>query len=138
VADAVRVELTGLQPLMENLSNLASLVSQKRILSKALREGAQLIAVEAEHLAPALSGRLRASITVQITEATASSATARIGPSQRGFYGMFNEFGTKHMASQPFLGPAFDAKADEAQAVIAHFLKRGIEREIKRETKAKK
>src|SRR5262245_52163753 len=118
-----------MEALLSRLGEIESLVTQKKILSKALREGSILIQEEAEHRAPVETGRLAASMMTTITEATATEAIAKIGPSRKGFYGSFNELGTAHQPAKPFLRPAYDAKIDEALAVIGYFLAKGIENE---------
>ncbi len=131
MADSITIH--GLEGLLQQLDGLESLVSQKRILSKALREGAQIIADEAEQLAPYDTGQLANSMMYTITEASASFAIAKIGPSRKGFYGIFDELGTAHQTAEPFLGPSLENKGDEALSAIAYFLEKGIAGEIKRQ-----
>jgi len=118
----------GMDELLSKLGQLESYVKQGLILRQALRDGAMLIRDEAEHLAPFETGRLQAEMMVTISDASAQEATAKIGPSRRGFYGSFNEFGTANTAAQPFLRPGFDAKVQEATAVIGYKLAEGIEK----------
>jgi HK97 gp10 family phage protein len=58
-----------------------------------------------------------------------------IGPTRDGYYGMFNEFGTKKMAAQPFMRPAFDAGANQALATIKDNLVIEIEKARQRAAK---
>lgn len=44
------------------------------------------------------------------------------------FYGAFVEYGTSKMAAQPYMRPAFDTKAGEAERIIADELKAGIDK----------
>lgn len=47
-----------------------------------------------------------------------SFATVYVGMNRKGFYGMFQEFGTSNHAAQPFLRPAFDANKDRVVEVV--------------------
>jgi HK97 gp10 family phage protein len=42
-----------------------------------------------------------------------------IGPSRKGFYGSFQELGTKHHGAQPFARPAFDANIEPSLRILA-------------------
>lgn len=109
--------IEGVDELIAELDNL-TLTQGKQILSKSLRRGLLLLAEEAEHLAPVLTGRLAANIVTAVQEHTATEAIGRYGPAQTAFYGLFPEFGTAHMIPEPFLEPSFENKIDEAEAVI--------------------
>jgi HK97 gp10 family phage protein len=129
--------IQGMSDLLKTLDDIESLVSRRRILSKALKEGSRLIQEEAEHLAPRSdeAPHMADTMMVAIQEATSDEAISRIGPSKQGFYGLFQEIGTAHHHAQPFLQPAFDAKIQEATAVIGYFLKRQIESQVKRQNR---
>lgn len=117
--------LEGMDKLIERLDEL-SLVQSKNILARALKRGALLIAEEAEHRAPTLSGRLAANIIVAVQDQTASEAIARVGPAKSVFYGKFPESGTAHQTSNPWMRPAYEEKITEALAVIAFDLEQFI------------
>ena len=116
----------GLDGLLESMEGLP-LVVQRKLIADALREGADVVAIEAEARAPVETGRLSENIVYAITEQTASGAVANIGPAKQVFYGAFVERGTEHMTPEPFLGPAFDDSVDKATAVIQEVLGDGIE-----------
>lgn len=126
-------ELTieGVDELIAQLENL-TYKQGEQVLSKSLKRGSQLISEEIQHRAPVRSGRLANSVRVKITEKSATEAIALIGPTRRGFYGSFQEFGTRYQDREPFVGPAFDAVNDEAYAVIAFDLSQEITKAIKK------
>ena len=80
-------------------------------------EGALVVEDEAKLLCPVKTGTLRRSITHETDEKGFMRVSVRVGPTVD--YGVYVEFGTRHMAAQPFLRPALDHKGPEAQQVIA-------------------
>lgn len=129
--------IQGMQELLTKLSKLDSLVTQNKILGKALQEGSKLIATEMEHLAPddpLTPGSRLALIGIRLHDRTSTEAISRIGPTEDGGdrvseAALAAEFGTVNQAARPFARPAFDAKGDEATAVMGYFLAKAIERE---------
>ncbi len=109
----------------------AKLGTKKNIIVRSLRKGGEVIRVRAEQLAPVLTGNLKESMMVTVSDQTADSAVAKIGPSRKGFYGQFPEFGTINQSADPFLRPAFDSQREQAVKVIGEELARQIERELK-------
>lgn len=123
-------DVEGIQELFKKLDGLGSLVTSKNLIVRALRVGAEPIREEAQRLAPFETGTLKESMMTTVSEQTGTSAVAKIGPSRKGFYGTFQEFGTAHDAAQPFLRPAYDSKVDEALTIISGSLAAGIETEM--------
>lgn len=83
-------DIEGLDDLMKKLERLPSLVTAKRAIAKALRQGAEPIRARAEDLAPddpATAGGLKERMMISVREQTATGAVALIGPSRKGFYG---------------------------------------------------
>lgn len=123
--------IQGLDHLLAQLGEVNSLVQQKKILVKALREGAEPIRARAEELAPddptTPGSRIKESMMISVQEQTATGAVAKIGPSRKGFMGQFHEFGTMFLSADPFLRPAFDEKIGEAVKIIGETLAEGIE-----------
>lgn len=70
--------------------------------------------------APVQTGKLRDSISADISERTSMSVTIEVGPSAE--YADDVEFGGLHRAAKPFLRPA----ADETEAVVVE----GVVREL--------
>ena len=112
--------IQGLDQLERKLREL-ELSVQRKALRDGVRLGAELIAEEASRLAPVDTGELQERIVVSMrdSESDAKTVVARIGPARRVFYGIFDEYGTAHMTAQPFLGPAFEAKKEEALRVTS-------------------
>lgn len=121
--------IQGLQDLLKKMDDLP-LVLKKTLIVRALRKGAEPIRAEAERRAPWDTGGLAESMMITVSDQTAEGAIAKIGPSRKEFHGGFNEFGTAHMAAQPFLRPAFDEMQAEALRILGEDLAEGIEREM--------
>lgn len=89
-------------------------------------------------MAPHAPGKpdLRDTISVSGARGTDSNEIAvAIGPSRAGFYGSFQELGTKHHAAQPFARPAFDSQGPTSLQIIASAIwrelaARGISRTV--------
>ena len=124
-------DIHGLQELLKSMDELP-LSLQKTLIVRALRKGAEPIRARAEELAPIDTGKLKELMMITIADQSASSATAKIGPARKTFYGGFQEFGTIYDKAQPFLRPAFDEQQEEALRLIGEDLAAGIEREMKK------
>lgn len=121
-------DIEGLEELLEALDETALSLGEKRqLIVKALRKASEPIQEEAIARAPRLTGRLKANIGIAVTDQTAEGAEAHIGPTSKAFYGLFQEIGTIHMTGKPWLGPAYDAREDEALEIISEILGEGIE-----------
>lgn len=110
------VRVTGREDLFRKLRAQGELI--RREAAKAIAETALLIEADAKRLAPVDTGRLRASIEAVLTRVvTELYAEVRVNVS----YAAFVELGTRYMAAQPFLIPAFEAHAralyDRLQAI---------------------
>jgi HK97 gp10 family phage protein len=92
-------------------------------LKKAAEAGATIIAEEAKRLAPRDSGDLAEGIHAEPGRLQQGRAQFNIGFGAKQWYGQFVELGTEKMAAQPFLRPAFDAKAEEATNAVAAVLR---------------
>ena len=127
-------EVVGLQDLLKKLEDLPSLVSAKNAIARSLRKGAEPIRVEAGRMAPRSdeAPHLADTMVIQVSEQTADGAVAKIGPSKKGFYGTFQEFGTINHSAQPFLRPAFDARQSEALKIVGEVLAAEIEKAMKK------
>lgn len=129
-------EIEGLDHLLKQLDDLASLVTSKKLIVRALRAGAEPVRERAEQLAPddptTPGSRIRESMMASVTDQTGIGAVAKVGPSRKGFVGQFQEWGTAHIAAKPFLMPAFEEKKAEAVRIIGDTLAEGIETEMKK------
>lgn len=93
---------------------------------KALREAVHAGAEPIQNLMSALAPRgtpaepnLSNVVVTDVKSREPMRAAVWIGPSRDAFYAYFVEFGTKHMAAQPFARPAFDREASSTQLALA-------------------
>jgi len=125
-------DIQGMDELLRGLADVDSLVKQKNIIARTLRKAAEPIRARAEELAPddptTPGSRIKENMMVTVSDQTAEGAVAKIGPSRKGFFGQFAEFGTAHQPAEPFLRPAFDEKLEEATGIIREELRDQIER----------
>lgn len=139
---ASTITLKGFDKLEAMLQALPDEVARK-VAEQSVRKGATIIQREAQARAPVQEGDrvhristskrakkfskgrrpgfLKASILVRLNRALATAASPlvySIGWSRDAYYGMWQEFGSRHQAARPFLRPAADSKFEEAVAVI--------------------
>ena len=102
--------MSGVEHNIDDVINSLQRSVEKAI--QAAEKELQLTALEIERdaklNAPVDTGMLRASIT-----STGGGSEYEIGTNIE--YAPFVEFGTRYMAAQPFLLPAFDDKAEEKE-----------------------
>lgn len=131
--------LVGFKELAECFRQLPEDCGPKGILKKAVKKGGNIIAEEARARCPVKTGSLRASIDCQAGSTAIEkldsnfAAVALVGTLSgvtktgkkklisRGVededpskYGRLVESGTRYTRPQPFLGPAFDTRIDDA------------------------
>lgn len=128
MADEVKIE--GMEQLLDALANCSlNLVEKRKLIVKALRAGSKPIEDEGKlrfgTQYQMRTGLAKASISTSVLNQRSDSADAQIGPKR--FYPKFGEYGTVYQTSKPFLGPAFDAKVEEAVDIIGDVLGEGIE-----------
>ncbi|MDV2602164.1 HK97-gp10 family putative phage morphogenesis protein [Pediococcus acidilactici] len=75
---------------------------QKEAVKKIVKERTANMQVEAQKLAPVDTGNLKRSIRLELLKG--GMAGAVISPAD---YSGYQEFGTRFMAAQPYMGPAF-------------------------------
>ena len=122
------VNIRGFAQFEAKLKTL-SLVSQRLLLERAAKAGALRIRDRAGELAPVgETGRLQESMIVvtRRSENTKDAVVTRIGPAKGGFYGLFQEIGTAHHVSQPFLLPAYEQTKDEAIDAASDHLREAV------------
>lgn len=117
--------------LQRVLSQLPSRVSSQ-VRREALREAAEPIRQRMSVLAPHEPGKpdLRDMMvigTARGVRGRGQSAVA-VGPSPSGFYGFFQEFGTRRHGAQPFARPAFDAVKNQSLGLLRSDLWNAIKR----------
>lgn len=97
--------------VVARVEGASGLINKIKLLVPKVRQAAQdavaLTALQVEstakELAPVDTGRLRASIGITFA---ADRLSAEVGSNVE--YAIFIEAGTRYMAAQPFLGPAFE------------------------------
>lgn len=137
------MKVEGGDKLARRLQMLAEETARKH-MREAVLEGAEVIRVEASEKAPRKTGTLAEDIQKEIKKQTKSRVEIHVGPGKKGWYGRLVEEGhaivvggrrkakkkpgrvVGHAPPQPFLRPAFDEKAGEAQDVIAAELRRRL------------
>jgi HK97 gp10 family phage protein len=141
--DLIEVEIKGGEEIQEKLENLPSRIG-KAIVKKALRAGAAVFRDEMALLAPqgwhvfrnteykgqkfkgrsrdfgVLSRSIRTSLSIRGDEL---EGEAKIGPSKKAFWGLFEEFGRRGARKQPFIRKAFDSARDKALAAFINTAK---------------
>jgi HK97 gp10 family phage protein len=126
----VKMKFEGGQELAKMLDQLSMRVG-KKVLTGALMDGGELIRAHAERIAPRAPGApdIADNIGMSTAKTNVSSyvgggeqAAIKIGPVKGYAYGLPQELGTSRHAAQPFMRPAFDAKAAKALPVIAQSL----------------
>lgn len=116
--------IAGMPEFLNALQKL-DYTKQKKVLMKAVKEGAEPIRIRAGELAPrGDTGNLAESqmITAAGSGSDINEVSVKIGPALDAFYGLFQEKGTQFAPAQSFLGPAFEEKLGEAQQTIGEVL----------------
>lgn len=125
------VQLEGGKLLESALKKLPGRVA-KKVVKGATLKGAAVVRKDAKRRVPVDSGKLKKAISAKKTAESPVSVTYSVGPTTKGFYGQFIEFGTEKKPARPFLRPAFDENQNEIVAKIEEGLKKGIDREAKK------
>lgn len=118
------VELSGFLELTDDIQRMADqfVDAGGEGLDKIIKAGAEVMLEQAKVNAPVISGTLKNSLKI-VMKKKGSRSKARIGVQKGsdGYYATFVEYGhggPRPAGPHPFLGPAFDAKQDEALSVI--------------------
>ncbi|MEM8430442.1 HK97 gp10 family phage protein [Morganella morganii] len=142
----MRLDLSGFAELSRDLE-LLSRAENTRVLREAAKAAADMLRDEVRQSAPRITGRLVRNIVtggqrsrykgevvsgvyIRGTNAagTNSDNTLKADDPRNAFYWRFLEKGTSKMASQPFIRPAFDGKADEAADLALSKLSQAIDK----------
>jgi HK97 gp10 family phage protein len=112
MADQVKVDVVGVQDVMDALAHLPVEVQQK-VLEEVMEEASLLLEREAKRLAPYRTGKLRDSIEARkVRPRKGEVVRYAIGPKGVKYAG-FVEFGTARMAAKPYMRPTHDSKKAE-------------------------
>lgn len=115
-------------------------VIQEEQLTDMLSQAAHIVVDEAVSNAPVAepgehvprghkSGTLKAKgigFKILSGKTSAQSATAGVGFTRKGFYGLFLELGTTHAGAKPFIVPAFEGKKTEIYTKMGQVLSKAI------------
>lgn len=97
-------------------------------LPRAAAAGAKVIKEEVKRRAPRDQGDLADSVEDEALEGGNGRAEHVVLVGE--FYGVFQEYGTKKMAAQPFFRPAIDAKKQEAAETMRRHILGAIQAEM--------
>jgi HK97 gp10 family phage protein len=139
----------------EALDKLPTAV-QEKVVAKATRAGAKIVAEEAKRIVHVQTGTLKLSIgvakakkkdTPEFTvkyyvvpktkikkkiKATVDGKESKIAVGSTAYYGAFVEFGTSKMSARPFLRPAIENTKTEVLDEFQRVAMKNIDREIEK------
>lgn len=149
MADGVEFKLEGLEELRGKLKALEG-IAQDKTARFALRKAASLVRDNAKAKAarfddPTTDENIAESIVVRAdTKFTRMTGDLKMRVGVRGgsgkgalFYWRFLEFGTQHMAAQPFMRPAMDESIGPATNEFLSQFEKAIDRAVRRANRAK-
>src|SRR5690625_4134669 len=93
-----RVASEGAEELQAQRKAMASEINTGEVLETALMDGGEIVQAAIQSSAPVRTGQLSGSI--EISKRGREKYSIRIGPSGRGFYGRFLEYGTSKMGAR--------------------------------------
>jgi HK97 gp10 family phage protein len=131
------VAVTGLVELEDILKTFPDKLHAS-ILQGAVLAGAQVTAAEIAARAPRRTGELQASVTATRGKGNADEVEAGVAftsPGRR--YWHLAEFGTVKEAPRPFIRPGIQASSKQASAAVVEYIKKRVDRELRRLAKTK-
>lgn len=123
----VTFELDGGKDLVRKLRKLGKKAFDD--LSDIVEDASKPLVQEAKARVPVDRGTLRDSIHASRAFAKRGTVEYHVGPSAKGFYGRFVEYGTRFQPKRPFLRPAADAK----ESIITKMLADGLHKTLSSE-----
>jgi len=120
MADKITIKVDGIPEALAKLKKYQ--FRKMNQIEDELRIGAFKIEGLAKDTVAVASGRLKSSITTD--DSDAAVLIIRVGTNVK--YAPYVEFGTKRMAAQPYLYPAFFAYENEIVKAIGRVLKKDI------------
>ncbi|MDU7250842.1 MAG: HK97 gp10 family phage protein [Clostridium sp.] len=122
------MELNGLDELIRKVQDMGK--AGVRVENAALKKAGELIVEEAKNNVPVKTEKLKKGLKVSGVRKKGGNkfvlAGIQKGDNSKIFYGKFLEFGTSKMKAQPFMGPAYESKKEEAKEIIKDELKKGL------------
>jgi HK97 gp10 family phage protein len=141
----MQMKLLGADELNKTIKALPGELA-KKVYLQSLRKGAVIVRDEAKLRAPYGSDfqkrsytkkkkgvattrfvKLRDEVRITVTTKTDISFAMAVHVGS-AYWGMFQEYGTTHMAARPWLRPAFEATAEQAINAVGQALGTGVER----------
>lgn len=139
-------EVHGMDNLLKSLSKFSDKI-QKSVLTGAIRAGASSIAKEAKSKVPKEKGDLRKSIKAvkrrskekgvvhfSVVPHTKTLHKLQLSAGRKKGYNFAShlEFGSSKHSATPFMRPAFENKGAESIEVVKKYIKKRIDKEIKK------
>ena len=122
------MELDGMDSLIRRIEEMGK--AGVRVENKALKKAGELIVEEAKSNVKVRTEKLKKGLKVSGVRKKNGNkfvlAGIQKGDNSKIFYGKFLEFGTSKMKAQPFMGPAYECKKNEAKEVIKDELRKGL------------
>jgi len=130
------IEIFGMEDVLRKLRKLPEQI-QNNVVVGAVRAGTKPIINEAKRLVPIDTGDLEKSIGAnrrKTDEKTVVMFTVspRRGGKYDGFHGHLVEFGTKNMAAQPFMRPAYEKEGEKTIDATREYMAKRVEKEIEK------
>lgn len=122
----------GQKELIKALEAAKDWPKRRGKVERAALAGARVWSYDMESRAPKDTGRAAKTIRARLVSSRPGEAVTSAGPSSRGYYLVFQEFGTSFHPPQPFMRPVFDEKQREATQAMADEYKRIQELAIQR------
>lgn len=114
----------GIEALEKKLGRVMSQV-EAQVLAEAGAAAAEILQGGMSMRAPRDTGELASDIEAELI-IRRGHVIARVGPAKGSFYGMFQEFGTRFHAAQPFVRPTLDEDGPRAFAVLQQRIRAGL------------
>jgi HK97 gp10 family phage protein len=108
-SDILQIRVTGLAETMAALGSLSDALASRAVRDAVRAAGEVILAEEKIQVPIGARGQLLESLQVsRMSIRRGERFTVLVGPSVRGFYGLFLEYGTEHFPARPWLRPSVD------------------------------
>ncbi len=145
MSDPGLMKVTGLKELGFALGKFPDEIERKWV-RKAFKKGAKIAKAEMERRArrsakgpshSEVGTHLADNIKITARLSKKKAAIIKVGPDGNHWWGGFQEFGTPHVAADPFMRPALDHNKTEIIAVAIGVLRTGVKVEAAKLPKGK-
>jgi len=127
-----KITLDGMDELVKKLYDISERVGVQAE-NKALREGAEIVRVDAGRRAPRseldkphlADNIIKSNVK---TDRRSGIKYIDVGPGKGFFYGLFIEYGTSKIEAKPFLSTAYKENRNEVLKTMADVLRKEIEK----------